>query len=135
MRSRTRPSLAVVALASALAMGAGGAPGAGSQLAFGVDMARRGLWAEALFRFQQARQADGGSAHVLNNLAVAYEALGRFDQALESYREALAVAPGDSDLKRNYSQFLEFYQGYQSGPAEEGAAEAASPEEPVEDGG
>ncbi len=121
-------------MAGALAMGAAGrAPGAGSQLAFGVDMARRGLWREALFRFQQARLTESGSARVLNNLAVAYEALGQFDQALETYRAALAAAPGDSDLKRNYSQFLEFYQGYQDAPqdpaAEPPTAEPAPPEE------
>jgi Tfp pilus assembly protein PilF len=93
-------------------------------------MARHGLWQEALFRFEQARRAAGGDAHVLNNVAVAYEALGQFERALEVYREALAAAPGDGDLKRNYSQFLEFYQGYQSGPPP--AEEAAAPPPPVE---
>ncbi len=136
VRSAKRPSLVAMAVLAALTVGAGGrSRSVESQLAFGVDMAQRGLWQEALFRFQQARQAEGGSARVLNNVAVAYEALGRFEEALETYREALAVAPGDSGLKRNYSQFLEFYQGYQSAPAEEAAAEGASPIEPAEEDG
>lgn len=132
VRSRTKSSVAVVLLAGAMSLGAG-APSPQSQLAFGVDMARRGLWQEALFRFQQAQRGAGSGAHVLNNLAVAYEALGRFDQALATYREALAVAPNDGDLKRNYSRFLEFYQGYQSGPAEDADPPAATSEPAAEE--
>ncbi|MCI0547603.1 MAG: tetratricopeptide repeat protein [Candidatus Rokubacteria bacterium] len=106
---------------------------AGAQLAFGVEMARRGLWQEALFRFEQARRLES-SARVLNNVAVAYEALGRFEEALATYREALAIAPGQADLKRNYSQFLEFYQGYQSAPGEATPAEAPEPGGEPEEG-
>ena len=60
-----------------------------SQLAFGVDMAKRGLWSEALFRFEQARRLQPASVSILNNLAICYEAGGRFEEALATYREAL----------------------------------------------
>ncbi len=135
VRPRPKSSLAWVGLLALLAGGAAGRPmTADSQLAFGVEMARRGLWQEALFRFEQARRLES-SARVLNNVAVAYEALGRFEQALATYREALAIAPGQADLKRNYSQFLEFYQGYQSAPGEAAPAAAPEPEgEPEEEG-
>ena len=43
---------------------------------FGVDMARKGLWSEALFRFQQADKAEPNTGRILNNMAVAYEAVG-----------------------------------------------------------
>ncbi len=83
-----------------------------SQLAFGVDMAKRGLWSEALFRFEQARRLQPVSVSILNNLAICYEAGGRFEDALATYREALLLAPENRVLKQNYSRFAEFYQGY-----------------------
>ena len=90
---------------------------AGSQLHFGVDMARRGLWNEALFRFQRALIERPGDAQILNNVAVAYEALGLFDEALEAYREALDAASANRDLRANYSRFLEFYQSFKPADA------------------
>ena len=96
-----------------------------SQMEFGVQMAREGLWREALFRFQQARREGGDSGKLLNNIAVSYEALGEFERALETYREALQTAPGNRELRQNYSRFLEFYQAYspQAGDGEAAAGE------------
>lgn len=85
---------------------------ADEQLAFGVDMAKRGLWREALFRFQRARQLEPGQPRVLNNLAVAYEAVGEFETALDHYKMALQADPGNRDLKKNYARFVEFYQSF-----------------------
>jgi Tetratricopeptide repeat len=107
----------------------------GSQLSFGVDMARRGLWSEALFRFQQAERMEPQSPRVLNNLAVAYEATGEFDKALDYYKRALQISPNDRDMRANYSRFVEFYQGFraqaqkpQAGPlATDAAPGAAAP--------
>jgi Tfp pilus assembly protein PilF len=83
-----------------------------SQLSFGAQMAQRGLWNEALFRFRQAEQLGSSNPRVWNNLAVAYEATGNYDEALKSYRKALELAPGDLEIKRNYSRFVEFYQSF-----------------------
>ena len=85
-----------------------------SQLSFGVDMARRGLWSEALFRFQQAERLEPQSPRVLNNLAVAYEATGDFDKALDYYKRALQIAPDSREARANYSRFVEFYQGFRA---------------------
>ncbi|HEX6865223.1 MAG TPA: tetratricopeptide repeat protein [Thermoanaerobaculia bacterium] len=85
---------------------------AGSQLAFGVDMARRGLWSEALFRFHQAAQAEPQNARVMNNLGVAYEATGDYDKALSFYQQALKIEPNNRELRANYGRFVEFYQAY-----------------------
>lgn len=82
------------------------------QLKFGVNMARRGLWSEALFRFKQADRLDPGSPRILNNVAVAYEALGQFDKALATYQEAIRRQSSDRDLRKNYSRFVEFYRAF-----------------------
>jgi len=85
---------------------------AGDQLAFGVQMAKRGLWSEALFRFKQAERLRPGDPQILNNMAVAYEALGNFEQALEYYQQAIKADRTNDDLKRNYSRFIEFYRAF-----------------------
>jgi tetratricopeptide (TPR) repeat protein len=110
-----RRLLSVVGLAALLGPVIAGAapPGASAQeqLSFGVEMARRGLWNEALFRFRQADRLDPDNPQILNNLAVASEATGQFEKALALYRRALEISPGDRDLRRNFSRFIEFYQG------------------------
>lgn len=85
---------------------------ASAQLSFGVDMARQGLWKEALFRFTEAEKLDPNNPRVHSNLGVAYEASGQFDKALSSYQKALQLAPNDKGIRANYSRFVEFYQGY-----------------------
>ena len=89
-----------------------------ADIEFGIEMARKGLWSEALFRFQQANKAQPNDGRILNNIAVAYEAIGNFEKALEFYQLALRADPANSDLKRNYSAFSQFYQAFR--PVEEG---------------
>ncbi len=93
-----------------------------AQLAFGVEMAKRGLWSEALFRFKQANRKNPGNSRILNNLAVAYEALGNFEKALDFYQEAIRSDPGNRELKRNYSRFVEFYRAFKPVESEQVAA-------------
>jgi tetratricopeptide (TPR) repeat protein len=85
---------------------------ASAQLSFGVDMARQGLWKEALFRFTEAEKLDPNNPRIQSNLGVAYEASGQFDKALSSYQKALQLAPNDKGIRSNYSRFVEFYQGF-----------------------
>ncbi len=114
----------VLVLASPAIAGGKKAPAsAKEQLEFGVDMARRELWSEALFRFNQARTLDPENPAILNNLAVAHEALGLFEEALELYRQALKLNASDRNVKRNYARFVEFYQSFKPPPAEEDKAE------------
>lgn len=86
---------------------------AAAQLSFGVDMAKRGLWSEALFRFKQAERLRPGDPKVFNNMAVAYEALGNFEKALDYYQQAIKADRANRELKRNYSRFIEFYRAFQ----------------------
>jgi len=129
-------TVSVFLLCSLSASGASGKSAAAgkSQLAFGVDMAKRGLWSEALFRFEQARRLEPERVSVLNNLAICYEAGGRYEEALATYREAVRLAPENRVVKQNLSRFTEFYQGYRprkatppSAPGDAPTAEPAAP--------
>jgi hypothetical protein len=81
---------------------------ADSQRRFGVRMAKMNLWREAQFRFRRAVEIDPKDAMAHNNLAVAYEANGDFDNALKEYREALRLDRGNQYIQKNYSRFVEF---------------------------
>lgn len=121
MSSCPRWRCLVIVVATCLSLAGGAMADSKSveaDIEFGVDMARKGLWSEALFRFQQADKAQPNDGRILNNMAVAYEAVGNFEKALEFYQKALRADPANSDLKRNYSAFSQFYQAFRS--AEEG---------------
>lgn len=124
--SAARAALLALILSPMLGLAAcGSAPAvvaetAESQLSFGVTMAQRQLWNEALFRFRQAAERDPSNPRVHNNLAVAYEATGNFEKALESYQQALRLAPTDRTLKANYTRFVEFYQSFKPEDGEGG---------------
>jgi tetratricopeptide (TPR) repeat protein len=75
---------------------------------FGVRMAKQNLWREAMFRFRRAVQINPGDAMAHNNLAVAYEANGDFDNARKEYLEALKLDRSNSFIQKNYSRYVEF---------------------------
>lgn len=83
-----------------------------SQIAFGSEVAHKGLWREAAFRFEQAIAREPGNPRAHNNLAVALEATGEFARALAEYKKALELGPNDSYIRRNYARFAEFYTSY-----------------------
>lgn len=101
---------------------------ASDQMKWGYQAARRGYWLEALDRFERANQLTPGQPRILNNIAVALEASGRFEEALLAYETALAVAPSDRVLQRNFAQFKEFYDAQiaDQEPPGEGDAEDSS---------
>lgn len=113
---------------AALAKKSAPAESAAAQLDFGAKMAQRGLWSEALFRFRQAERLEPENARAINNVAVALEALGKFDDALVAYQRALKVDPANAELKRNYGRFSEFYQSYKGKTKAPGAATAPPPQ-------
>ena len=123
----TLVAVPLVVLALASSARAAASPAA-EQLAFGSRMAERGLWGEALFRFQQAGEMDPQNARAWNNLAVAQEATGRFEEALASYKRALEIEPGNAAIKRNYARFVEFYQSFKPRQTQQPAAAEAKPQ-------
>jgi type IV pilus assembly protein PilF len=83
-----------------------------SQIAFGSEVARKGLWREATFRFEQAVAKEPSNPRAHNNLAVALEASGEYARALAEYKRALELAPKDDYIRRNYARFAEFYTSF-----------------------
>jgi tetratricopeptide (TPR) repeat protein len=86
------------------------------EMKFGLNAAKRGYWLEALSRYERANELVPGQVNVLNNIAVALEAAGRFEEALVTYETATEISPNDRVLRRNFSQFREFYDEYVSPP-------------------
>lgn len=85
---------------------------ASTQIAFGTAVAKKGLWREAAFRYEQAVQRSPDNARAHNNLAVALEASGEFARALTEYKKALEIDPNNNYIRRNYARFAEFYTAY-----------------------
>ena len=53
----------------------------GPEVEFGIAVAQRGLWREAIYRWERAVQIDATYAAAHNNLAIAYEHEGELDKA------------------------------------------------------
>ena len=137
-RLATRSRLVAAALVAAVSFSAGCSGAAGrSSLTYGAQMARKGFWREALFRFKRAVEESPSDPRALNNLAVAYESVGETANALAAYKKALEQAPEDPKIKRNYARFAEYYTSSQrassasaaTGPA--AAPPAAAPAAPA----
>ncbi len=77
------------------------------QVEFGVSVAQRGLWREAIYRWERAAQIDPTYAAAHNNLAIAYEHEGDLDKARAAYEKALQLEPNNSYIKQNYELFKE----------------------------
>ena len=52
-----------------------------AQVSFGIDVAQRGLWREAVYRWERAVEIDPIFAAAYNNLAIGYEHEGNFANA------------------------------------------------------
>lgn len=77
------------------------------QVEFGIQVAQRGLWREAIYRWERATQLDPTYAAAFNNLAVAYEHEGLLQKAREAYEKALALEPENALVRQNYDLFKE----------------------------
>jgi Flp pilus assembly protein TadD len=106
---RVRPWVlaAALALAAAPAVHADVRKDAKSQVDFGIAVARKGLWKEALYRWERATQIDPSYAAAFNNLAIAYEQLGEFEKARLAYEKALELDPKSQMIRQNYDLFKE----------------------------
>jgi Tfp pilus assembly protein PilF len=80
-----------------------------AQVEFGIAVAQRGLWKEAIYRWERASQIDPTYAAAFNNLAVAYEHEGMLDKAAETYERALKLEPNNALVRQNFELFKEIH--------------------------
>jgi Tfp pilus assembly protein PilF len=78
-----------------------------AQVEFGIDVAQRGLWREAIYRWERAVEIDPTYAEAFNDLAIGYEHEGEFDKARQAYEKALKLAPDNLQIQQNYELFKE----------------------------
>jgi len=76
---------------------------------FGIAVAQRGLWKEALYRWEKATQIDPSYVAAFNNLAVGYEHEGMLDKAAEAYERALKLEPNNALVRQNFELFKEIH--------------------------
>lgn len=76
-----------------------------NQMLFGIQAAQSKMWDEAIFRWQKVLEQDPDSAAAHNNLGVAYERQGRWEDAEKEYQQALALAPENEFIQANFKNF------------------------------
>lgn len=77
------------------------------QVEFGIAVAQRGLWREAIYRWERAAELDPQYAAAHNNLAIGYEHEGELEKARAAYEKAIALDPGNAFIRQNYELFKE----------------------------
>ena len=77
------------------------------QVEFGINVAQRGLWREAIYRWEKAVEIDPMYAEAYNDLGIAYEHEGQLDKARKAYEKALALEPNNAQIRQNYDLFKE----------------------------
>jgi len=80
----------VVVLSAGLAFG----KPSSDPLSFAAEMAMKGNWREAMFRWRKAEKSDPDNPMILNNLAVAMEIRGQTEEAGEYY-DRISVLSGE----------------------------------------
>jgi len=57
-------------------------------------------------------ESNPNSSAAHNNLAVAYEKKGLWDEAKKEYEIALKISPEDKYIKSNYENFIKNYESF-----------------------
>lgn len=78
-----------------------------AQVEFGITVAQKNLWQEAVYRWQKATEIDPTYAAAFNNLAIAYEQLGKFEEAGKAYERAIELEPENLSIQQNFDLFKE----------------------------
>jgi Tfp pilus assembly protein PilF len=74
---------------------------------FGISVAQKGLWREAIFQWEKAVEIDPTYAAAFNDLAIAYEHEGQLPKARKAYEKALELEPNNSQIQQNFDLFKE----------------------------
>jgi type IV pilus assembly protein PilF len=80
-----------------------------AEVEFGITVAQRGLWKEAIYRWERATQIDPTYAAAFNDLAVAYEHEGLLEKAAAAYEKALKLEPDNPNVRQNFELFKEIH--------------------------
>src|ERR671935_760558 len=107
MNARVTTIVALTAIASASPSFADARRDAKAQVEFGISVAQRGLWREAIYRWEKAVEIDPTYAAAYNDLAIAYEHEGQLEKARKAYEKALELEPNNSQIRQNYELFKE----------------------------
>jgi Tfp pilus assembly protein PilF len=107
MNERIAAFVAVAVIASASPSFADARRDAKAQVEFGISVAQRGLWREAIYRWEKAVEIDPTYAAAFNDLAIAYEHEGQLEKARKAYEKALELDPHNSQVRQNYELFKE----------------------------
>jgi type IV pilus assembly protein PilF len=99
--------VACAAAASAVPAFADARDDAKAQVEFGINVAQRGLWREAIYRWEKATELDPTYVAAYNDLAIAYEHEGQLDKARKAYEKALELDPNNVQVRQNYELFKE----------------------------
>jgi len=76
-----------------------------TEFEFANRLAQDDLWKEAHFRWSKLLEQGKENAALYNNIAVAHEKMGEFEEAERAYRKALKLSPNNSTIKSNYDKF------------------------------
>ncbi len=85
--------------------GACARPLASGALTAGLRAAQADDWEEAFRLWTAVVERDPGSAAAHNNLAVAFEKKGAWDEAAREYETALRLDPGNPEIEANARAF------------------------------
>lgn len=107
MRVSPIVAIALLVAAAPVSVSADARREARAQVQFGIVVAQKGLWKEALYRWERAVEIDPTYAAAYNNLAVAYEQLGEFERAEKAYEKALELEPNNAMIRQNFDLFKE----------------------------
>ena len=103
-----RAFVAFVMLAGAVApLAADARDDARKQVEFGIAVAQKKLWREAIFWWERAAKTDPTYAAAHNNLGIAYEQEGELEKARIAYEKALELEPNNAMIRQNYELFKE----------------------------
>lgn len=80
-----------------------------AQVDFGIELAQKKLWKEAEFRWEKAVELDPTYAAAWNNLGIAYEQQGKFDEAKKAYEKANTLDSKNTFIRQNLDMFMEIY--------------------------